>query len=714
MDSGSVKIFSRPVINWMRAHWRPLTLLLLSAALAVLYLTGRPYILYNDSDPLTYFRKAWWLLGRDGGIDVPSRGPGYPIWLIVTGAATFDTWWVLMVSQVVMAIVAPVLVYGILAPISRNAGFVAGLLFMGFGISYTYMNWVMTEELFLFVELLALLLISRYFCGHARQQQEYPLDADSWHQHYHALIRWLATPYPIVLTLAYATMVKPAAGPFFWIFILVCLLFRIEPWKRYIGPAALYVAIIGGWGVYDYYYSPVRFPQLAGPMSEAQRYFADAYYGNGYGAVQDNGPTIRPEDGPASQRLYRAVAGQVAAARASNQWKTTDSVTVDRLYRRFASDDALVREIFTRPNPLYFGVLTQAAAIDGDGGNTLLYQIAREHGATGVRGLTKYLAKHPFIPLMGPPNPYVGFMFLMKYYRYEHYLITNQLGMRNWFSSLRGNPIREDNGSASKAFVDSIRLFVDTYPQYVGLAPEDLAYFGTGENLTKFIIEAPFDPKYTGGVIGWIYQWLSQMYGEQAAGRLMGDAAIETTLKERRTWGVLVGDFLEGMGFAARSNTTVVNLVADFRQAFHGARDAADALLVGTLEGGRTNQLPSRLANQVGHIGNRTSFAKDVNATLALQYELYQWARPITLVCMLMFALPPLVTGHGRMLVAFLTLAFFASAAAWAFTMMMPGGDPRHEDVFAFFPLLISAIGFASLPRFVELVRQSWATKCPV
>src|SRR5262245_50773432 len=262
MGTDSAKIVSEPMMKWVRRHWRPLTLLLVSAVLGLLYLIGRPYILYDDSDPLTYFRKAWWLIGREGGMDVPSRGPGYPIWLIVTGAASFDTWWVLMASQVAMAMAAPVLVYGILAPISRNAGFAAGLLFIAFGIAYTHMNWVMTEELFLFVELVALLLISRYLCRQARQQQEYRPDADPWRQRYHRLIRWWATPYPIVLTLAYATMVKPAAGPFFWIFLFVCLVFRVEPRKRYVGPVALYVAIIGGWGVYDYYYSPVRFPQL--------------------------------------------------------------------------------------------------------------------------------------------------------------------------------------------------------------------------------------------------------------------------------------------------------------------------------------------------------------------------------------------------------------------------------------------------------------------
>ena len=72
-------------------HWRILTLCALSAVMTALYVYGRPYILYNDGDPLTYFRKAWWFIRHAGGMDVPSRGPSYPIWLILTGAAPFNS-----------------------------------------------------------------------------------------------------------------------------------------------------------------------------------------------------------------------------------------------------------------------------------------------------------------------------------------------------------------------------------------------------------------------------------------------------------------------------------------------------------------------------------------------------------------------------------------------------------------------------------------------
>lgn len=137
--------------------------LALSIALTAAYAYARPFILYNDSDPLTYFRKAWLFIGHAGGADVPSRGPGYPLWLILTGAASFDWWWGLVASHLVMAALMPAIVYETIRPVGSRAATLGALLFMATGLPWISMNWVMTEQLFLFVELVALMLISRWF-----------------------------------------------------------------------------------------------------------------------------------------------------------------------------------------------------------------------------------------------------------------------------------------------------------------------------------------------------------------------------------------------------------------------------------------------------------------------------------------------------------------------------------------------------------------------
>ena len=713
-------------------HWRPLTLLCLSAILTALYVIGRPYILYNDGDPLTYFRKAWWFIGHEGGMDVPSRGPGYPIWLILTGAASLDFWWGLVASQVLMAMTAPALVYAILAPISRNAGFVAGLLFIAFGISYEHMNWVMVEELFLFVELLSLLLISRYLCGAWAALPPRPAtDVDLWTRGVHGFQSWLSTPYPIALLLAYDTLIKPSASPFFWLFIIVCVVFRVDNWKRYVGPMLLYMAIMTAWGTYDYLHSPVRFSPLGMPTTSAQRNFADVYFRNRYNAVRGWEPietapatvratqpppppadvssaTIRPGDGPASKRLYQAVATRVAANRKSGKWNEADPSSAFQLYGRHQSDANLVNLIFARPNPAYFRLVLSASATAG--GDRLLYDVAREHYNTGVFAFAKYLAHHPTVPFMGSPNPYVGFMFFMKFYRYRDYLAVHDIGMRNLFlGSYHQNMIAEKNGPGSVLYGKSVRYFIDAFPQYVFPHTTYLQDFGTADKFADYAVTNPYFSKYSGSLMGNIYQWFLLLYGEEGAGRLMGTAALEATLNNPAALGLVVGDFLAAAAYSGSGYYVgLPKLITDFPQAFSGARTVNDTLLTATVESAKQNNLPKSLAKFVGVVRERGTLSKNMNALLGVSYGVFKWVKPILFISMLVISLPLIIFGIGGRLVAFLVMAYFVSAAAFTIVMIMPGSDPRHEDVYSFFPLLITTVGVFAIPEFIRAANRRW------
>ena len=724
-----VDLFSAMVMR----HRRPLILLCLSAALVTLYLIGRPYILYNDSDPLTYFRKAWWYIGHAGGMDVPSRGPGYPIWLILTGAASFDFWWGLMSSQVLMAVAVPVLVYAILAPISRNAGFVAGLLFMVFGISYQHMNWVMVEELFLFVELLSFLLISLYLCQAWGPLPPKPAaDADRWARASYGFQAWLRTLYSITLLLAYATLIKPSASPFFWLLIFVCVVFRVEHWKRYVRPVLLYMAIMTAWGSFGYFKSPVGFSPLGMPLSLAQRNFAEVYYGHAFGAV--NGwtlvetpdqsqektgqpptaraaaPTIRPEDGPASQKLYQAVAALVASNRESGKWNINNLDSVHQLYGRYPDNDELTKVMFLRPNPTYFQTVVQAAA--SAGGDRLLRSVAGEHYNSGVLAYLHYLWRHPTLPLKGPPNSYVGFMFFMKLDRFQNFHSAHHYGFRDVLvPQTVGNLINPNNGPASKAFAKSIRFFVNTYPQFIGLGPDVIRDLGGKDGLIKFVLDHPYSAKYSGAFMGWVYQWLSLLYGEEESGSLMAQAAMEAVLHKRAASTLVIADFVQAALFSGKQTfgqtTGYLNLLygmaRHFGQTFASVNKYEEDVLKRTVQSGRANHLPAELTNQVGHFGERSALSTYLNTTLLLQYGAFVWLKPLLVTFMVIFALPLILTSVGGQLVAFLVLTYFVSAAAWTVVMIPPGGDPRHEDVFAFIPLLVTALGFASLPQFIRL-----------
>lgn len=728
------------VRSYARRNWRPLTLLALSLVLVLVYLIGRPYILYDDGDPLTYFRKAWWFIKHRGGLDVPSRGPGYPIWLIITGAAPLDIWWGLVVSQLAMAVAAPVLIYGILSPISRNAGFAAGLLFMVFAVSYQHMNWVMTEELFLFVELLSLLLISRYWAGAWPTLSPLPDNALPRARRWHRFQHWLRTPYPITLSLAYCTTVKPAGSPFFWLFIAVCVLFRVAPWKRYVGPVALYVAIMMAWATHDYFFSPVRFSPFGMPNTLVQRNFADVYYGNGFGVVNGWEPvaapgvlppqptdeahepikidpqTIRRDDGPASQRLYEAVATLVANQRQTGQWNVTEPDTAYQLYGRYRSDAELVNTIFVRPNPFYYSLVVLAAAPAG--GDELLRAVAREHNNSGLFAYVKYLLRHPTLPLKGPPNAYVGYHFFSKFYRYQHFFDDGFYGARDLYVAQPAQNIKfinEGNGPASRAFANSIRFFVAGFPQFLGLGPNELRELGSRENLARIIVEQQHT-KYSGAVMGWVFGWLSILYGEERMGDLLGAAAVEALLRGTAPPGFLLGDFLSAAVFGGngdygplRHHLSVYEFATNFRERFDAVKVQQSTVLMNTVKGGTTTQLPPRLARWVGRYHEPSELSQNIETTLAVQYGLFKWSKPILFVSMMIFALPLIVLGRGGRLVAFLVLTFFVSAAAWVVAMIMPTSDPRHEEVFAFMPLLVAVLGFASIPHFWATIRQNSA-----
>lgn len=60
-----------------------------------------------------------------------------------------------------MAALMSVLVYAIVSPYARNGAVVAAFAFMATGLPWVYLNWMMTEHLFMFVELVALVMLSR-------------------------------------------------------------------------------------------------------------------------------------------------------------------------------------------------------------------------------------------------------------------------------------------------------------------------------------------------------------------------------------------------------------------------------------------------------------------------------------------------------------------------------------------------------------------------
>lgn len=678
---------------------RILILILLSIAVTILFLYGRPFIIFNGGDPMTYFRKAWWLLGRfDIGGDVPSRGIGYPLILIFTGAATIGFWWLLITCQVLMAIACPILFYGIVSPYSKNIAFIGASLFLALGIAHENMMWIMTEQSFLFFELFSFFIISRYFISEFQTNLTNNFT-------YRELGREpgvlgspinLYSPYTVCVLLAFTASIKPAASIFYWIFLIAALLVNKKCWKKLIAPTILYVFFMFLISFHSYLYSPVRFPSII-TVESPQRNFADAYYGDSL--TDTNESNIKVSNGPASKRLFFIVSNYISKVRDTNSWNGKNDYANKKLYEKFNDDDLIV-EIFSKPNPIYYQLILQAVFTDGVGGTKLLRDVASESGYGTLTGFLKYLKNNPQLPFIGLKNSYVGYHFFSKYYRYKDFRYFREVGLRDVlipsFNSTNLNLLKIENGPITNKLFNSLSFYMDIFPQYADPSGEFINYFGDFHNFKKYVIENDVTTKFAGGIMGNIYGWLVSLHGEEKAGKLFLGAALESTKKNSMTWNMLMADYLTALAYSGFGYFSVPNLILSPNDTFHAVKKIDNDFHTQNVATRINSGLPISLDKHLIPATEKSDLAKNISAIQSIAYQLFRFLKPFLFAGLLIFILPLIIEKKSRGLAIFLVICFFSSAAAFNIAMIMPAGDPRHEDVYAFIPLLVIFIGIST------------------
>jgi len=680
-------------------NWKLLIVIITSIVITITFLYGRPFILFNGGDPMTYFRKAWWLIGRtDIGGDVPSRGIGYPLILLLTGAASYDFWWFLIGCQILMAVMSPILIYGIILPYSKNAALIGSLLFMLFGISHENMMWVMTEQSFLFFELLSFFIISKYFSNQTQTHLRKKI-TDIWNDKNSELFGspiGIYSAYSISIVLAFTSSIKPAASIFYWIFIVATLLTRRKCWKSLIAPSALYISFMLLIGVHSYIKSPVRFPSIV-TVEAPQRNFGDAYYGDSL--IESNESRIKPSNGPASKRLFFLVNNYVAKIREIKAWNGRNEYANKELYEKF-NDDDLTIEIFSKPNPIYYQIVLQAVYTDGIGGNKLLLEVASENGYGKISGFFKYLKNNPQLPFIGLRNSYVGYHFFSKYYRYRDFRYFHEVGPRDVlipsFNSTNLNLLQAENGPISKKLFDSLSFYIDIFPYYADPSGEFIKYFGDAHAFKKYVIENNVTTKFAGGIMGNIYGWIVSLHGEEKAGKLFLGAALESTKKNALTWNLLMGDYFTALAYSGFGYFSVPNLLLDPNATFQSIKKIDNDYNVQNVATRVNSGLPEGLGKDLSPVKEKSVIQKNISAMESVCYQIFRFLKPFFFVGLLIFIMPLIIERKTRGIAIFLIVCFFASAAAFNIAMIMPAGDPRHEDVYAFIPLLIIMIGLST------------------
>ncbi len=139
-------------------------ILLVSGVMSIVYyLTSDAYYM-NDSVDYIYYARRLAGLSDMPGPDVYrfDRPPLYPILLWLTGAAKEVSLIPLLGLQTLAAAFTPLLAYRLAARFTYWAGPLAGAIVLLSQVPYLYMKTILTDHLYIFLLLLALLLCSNY------------------------------------------------------------------------------------------------------------------------------------------------------------------------------------------------------------------------------------------------------------------------------------------------------------------------------------------------------------------------------------------------------------------------------------------------------------------------------------------------------------------------------------------------------------------------
>ena len=134
-------------------------LLVLSTALQLVYFAAIP--LTFECDATTYYNFARKIVGAGGAYSYV-RGPGYPIFLLATGALWPGTFVVTLLLHAIFGILAPVVFYRCLQGLGRAPALTGALVLMASTIPFTAAKLILTEQIYMFVVLVALMYLAWY------------------------------------------------------------------------------------------------------------------------------------------------------------------------------------------------------------------------------------------------------------------------------------------------------------------------------------------------------------------------------------------------------------------------------------------------------------------------------------------------------------------------------------------------------------------------
>lgn len=228
-----------------------------------------------DGDGGHYYRTARFFAGQPDGVFTFIRPPAFPAFLIATGQIWPETFKGTLLAHAAMGVATPLLVAGTVATVAPAFAFVAGLVWTASLIPFSYTQVMLAENLYLF-----LLLLGTYCFARALKDGG-PI-----------------FPVGAILALFAAGMTRTEAVPI--AIFAAALLLRRDTVRQILLACLLCVAVALAWSWQRSVY--LGNPALFGSFNN---FTGHQLFGRVYFAIGPNieGGAVRPENGPAAQRL---------------------------------------------------------------------------------------------------------------------------------------------------------------------------------------------------------------------------------------------------------------------------------------------------------------------------------------------------------------------------------------------------------------------------
>jgi hypothetical protein len=444
-------------------------------------------------DSLQYYQLGLWLSGQEPpDFNFPHyRAPGYPMLLVTTGVTWLGTFTGLLAAQAAMAVAMPMLVYRSMRLIAPRVAFITGLLALLSLVPFVYSKVVMTEQLYIFLQLLLIYLFVRY----------------------------LACPRPhdvylLALCALALLLTRPSANVLFLLAIGLAFLVKPRQYRHQLAALALVLVCVAGWSAVR---SLWAYPDLRGTALErlGQLMLYDVYLsGSGEGE-----PILRADYGPASEAVVRSV--RAFAHEHPQAWAAQKPERDFGAYR--GDPEEFATAVLTQPKRAYFAVVPLAVQT--------VYGTAQGHGAEAAQRLLMQAALETM-----RARPPLGLAFLWKRLAGSTTSVTGQTIFFNAYVSGqyygggslydgRQPMVKATNGPATQELIATVAEYLELYPEtWQARLPFEMfgQYRGIPDVLLERILTLPHHDY-------WLLMWdaVDAMKGRDASARLFMDTTLE-------------------------------------------------------------------------------------------------------------------------------------------------------------------------------------------